>query len=549
MKPTIKANRLTSFHILFTLFFFNYYGETHAQSGIALDSIDICQGDTATITVNGNFATYLWSNGAITPSIRVGASGTYKVTATDSRATPIIDSIVVTVHALPNPVIEGTPFVCFGRSTTLLVQGIYRSIQWSSGERVNNITVYATRDYSVDVVDTYGCRGSSRITVRDGSQAYNSLPDTVKICAGDSLTLDATTPFAQSYYWNTDDTTATLTVRDSGRYNVIVSSGQCVNYDTIRVFVLSPPQVNLGADTSFCKGDTLLLKAEKSPLYSYKWNDGSTNSTLKVFKEGIYGVEVTFGQCRASDSTDIFFYNKEAGKIIDTISCTPQYLIAPNLRHTKTYKWTTGSADTAITVSKSSSYQVVMSNGKCAVSWFYNLQFKKTPVVNLGVDTLICQDIKKGALLLKGGEQGFANYRWQDGTTNPTFAVNGSGKYSVFAENECGFAQDDITVFMQNCYEIYVPTAFSPNSDGQNETLQIFPNANIKRIMRFDIYDRWGNMVYNASNFMQDETPKFAWDGRFKGKPLQPNVFVYMLEYETTDGHKLVQKGDVTLVK
>jgi gliding motility-associated-like protein len=549
MKPTIKAYRQTSFHIFFTLFFLSFYGEMHAQSGFITGSRDICQGDTATLTVNGNFTTYVWSNGAITPSIRVSASGIYKVTATDSRAIATLDSIIVTVHALPNPVIEGTPFVCFGRSTTLVVRGTFRSIQWSSGERVNDITVYATRDYSVDVVDTFGCRGSARVMVRDGSQAYNSLPDTVKICAGDSLTLDATTPFAKSYYWNTDDTTATLTVRDSGRYNVIVSTGQCVNYDTIRVFVLPPPRVNLGADTSFCKGDTLILRAETSPLYSYKWNDGSTNPTLKVFKEGIYGVEVMFGQCRASDSTDIFFYNKEAGKIVEAISCTPQFLIEPNLRHTKTYKWSTGSNNASIIVSKSSSYQVIMSNGKCAVSWFYNLQFKKKPIVNLGKDTLICQDIKKGSLLLKGGEQGVANYIWQDSSNNPTFEVKGSGTYSVYAENECGNAQDDITVFMQNCYEIYVPTAFSPNNDGQNETLQVFPTANIKKILRFDIYDRWGNMVYNATNFMQDEAQKFAWDGRFKGKPLQPNVFVYMLEYETTDGHKLVQKGDVTLVK
>jgi gliding motility-associated-like protein len=293
----------------------------------------------------------------------------------------------------------------------------------------------------------------------------------------------------------------------------------------------------------------LILKAEKSELYSYKWTDGSTKPTLNATNEGIYGVEVMFGRCRASDSIDIVFFNKEAGKIIDTVSCTNQLRLAPDLRGVKTYKWSNGSADTAITVTKPSSYQVLMSNGKCVVSWFNNVVFKTRPIVNLGRDTVICQDLKKGSILLKAGEQSSASFGWQDGSNKPTFEVKQTGSYSVYAENECGNATGVVFIDMKNCYEIYVPTAFTPNNDGQNEILQVYPNANIKKILRFNIFDRWGNMVFNAANFMQDDAAKFAWDGRFNGKTLNPSVFVYFIEFETVDGHSLIQKGDVTLVR
>jgi hypothetical protein len=242
---------LCLYYVLFTIISLLSFETIQAQSTTIISgNKDICQGDSTTLTVVGNFTTYRWSNGNITNAIIVKSSGLYTVTATDSRATPRVDSIFVSVHN-PTPFIEGTPFICFGRSTTLSIQGNYRSIQWSTGEQRNRIFANTEGVYTVNVVDSFGCIASAQTTVRDGSKSYNSLPDSVKICQGDSLLLDATTPFAISYYWNTDDTTATIWARDSGRYNVIVSSGQCVNYDTIQVLVLPPPMVNLGSDRRY----------------------------------------------------------------------------------------------------------------------------------------------------------------------------------------------------------------------------------------------------------------------------------------------------------
>ena len=265
----------------------------------------ICQGDSATFTATTGYSSYRWSTGATTPSIRVGAGGTYSVTVTDAQNMTIADSKILTINTLPSPIISGVPYVCNGRSTSLVVDNSYRAVFWSTGERTETIMVTNPITYSVTVTDFNSCVGSANITVLDGSRSYNALLDTVKICEGDSAVLDASTSFAISYYWNTDDTTATLIARDSGRYNVIISTGQCVNYDTVHVLILSPPIVNLGVDTAICKGDTVTLKAEESPLYTYRWSDGSSKPTFDVREEGIYNVEVSFGNCRASDTIDI----------------------------------------------------------------------------------------------------------------------------------------------------------------------------------------------------------------------------------------------------
>lgn len=522
---------------------------TQAQNTLINGNASVCQGDSATLTAIDGFQTYNWSNGSLTKSINVKNSGKYFITVTDARGVPMVDSFVFTVHLLPNVVITGTPYVCFGRATALGVEGSFRTVQWSNGERTQEIFATTVGVYSVNVIDIHGCGGGASVEVKDGSRAYNALPDTVKICAGDSAVLDATTAFARSYYWNTTDTTAVITVKDSARYNVIVSSGECVNYDTIHVIVLPAPMVNLGIDTAICKGDTMTLKAEKSPLYSYKWTDGSTKPQLKITNEGVYGVEVMFGKCRATDSLDLLHFNREPGKIQDTISCVLSFKISPILRGVKTYKWSTGSTDSSITVSKSSNYQVVMSNTKCVVSWFYNLDFKKMPVVNFGADTLLCQDLKRAEILLKAGVADGTKYVWQDSSTLPIFQVKTSGNYAVKATNECGEAADDINVTIKSCYEIFIPTSFSPNNDGVNETFQVYPTQNIRKVLRFNIFDRWGNVMHSADNFMQDEASKNSWDGTFKGKALMPNVFAYFVEFETLEGEIILQKGDVTLLR
>jgi gliding motility-associated-like protein len=97
---------------------------------------------------------------------------------------------------------------------------------------------------------------------------------------------------------------------------------------------------------------------------------------------------------------------------------------------------------------------------------------------------------------------------------------------------------------------IYIPNVFSPwKEDGDNDVFFIFASdKQIAQIDRFQVFDRWGEMVFTDSNF-QPNDPAHGWTGYHNGRLMTPAVFVYYAEISLIDGRKLLYKGDVTLVR
>ena len=70
----------------------------------------------------------------------------------------------------------------------------------------------------------------------------------------------------------------------------------------------------------------------------------------------------------------------------------------------------------------------------------------------------------------------------------------------------------------------------------------------VSQITKLNVYDRWGELVFENGNFQPNE-PAYGWDGFFKGKKLNPAVFVYFAEVAFVDGVVELYKGDVTIMK
>ena len=110
-------------------------------------------------------------------------------------------------------------------------------------------------------------------------------------------------------------------------------------------------------------------------------------------------------------------------------------------------------------------------------------------------------------------------------------------------------AEDDVLVRVRPDRGIYIPNAFSPNSDGTNDIFLVFGNEkSIERIDNFIVADRWGEIVHRDENF-QPNDPAHGWDGYLKGQLMNPAVFVYFATVTFIDGKTEVFKGDVTLMK
>jgi gliding motility-associated-like protein len=86
-----------------------------------------------------------------------------------------------------------------------------------------------------------------------------------------------------------------------------------------------------------------------------------------------------------------------------------------------------------------------------------------------------------------------------------------------------------------------LPSAFSPNNDGQNDLLRVL-GTGINEI-DFSIYNRWGQLVFNTTN------KDIGWDGSFNGDKQEVGVYVWRLQGSLTDGTQIKKSGNVTLVR
>lgn len=118
---------------------------------------------------------------------------------------------------------------------------------------------------------------------------------------------------------------------------------------------------------------------------------------------------------------------------------------------------------------------------------------------------------------------------------------------TVTDQNGCT-ATDEVTVNVRNERKVFFANVFSPNRDGNNDFFQAVTGPGVERIISFVIYDRWGNRVFEKSNYLPDPAGSDGWDGTFGGKFLDPGVFVYYAKALFIDGKVIDYSGSVTLV-
>ncbi|HEY0976093.1 MAG TPA: PKD domain-containing protein, partial [Flavobacteriales bacterium] len=130
-------------------------------------------------------------------------------------------------------------------------------------------------------------------------------------------------------------------------------------------------------------------------------------------------------------------------------------------------------------------------------------------------------------------------------SANPTAFITATTTFTVTVSNGVCTqpAQVTVKVVELQCDEpdIFVPNAFTPNGDGNNDVL--FVRGRPIASMEWKLFDRWGELVFESTSLSQ------GWDGTFGGKPVDPAVFVYWLKAECIDGQQYLKKGNVTVIR
>ncbi len=133
---------------------------------------------------------------------------------------------------------------------------------------------------------------------------------------------------------------------------------------------------------------------------------------------------------------------------------------------------------------------------------------------------------------------------------NPTISPGASTAYTLTVTNSAGCtASDRILVQIVNNKRIYVPTAFSPNGDGNNDVLTLYSGEEVNNIHIFRVFSRWGELVYEMRD-MPSEASNFGWNGILAdGQRAPAGVYIYYAEVQFMNGDSDIISGDVVLIR
>ncbi len=123
-------------------------------------------------------------------------------------------------------------------------------------------------------------------------------------------------------------------------------------------------------------------------------------------------------------------------------------------------------------------------------------------------------------------------------------AVKEPGIYSVEVRSACGCYNTQTISIKKDCY-LDIPSAFSPNGDGQND---YFFSRMLKArdIHRFEmrIVDRWGQLMFVANG-----ADGRGWDGRCANLDQPAGVYIYQVDIRFGNGRQESYSGNVTLLR
>lgn len=407
-------------------------------------------------------------------------------------------------------------------------------------------------------------------------------------CIPFTVTFDNFSSDSDSYLWDfgNNDTTSvifnpTITYNTPGTYvvHLYVTDSICLMTDSaqITITVLDSIQLTTSADQVLCVSTPVNLSAftngtadaytwSDNPNFSNVLNPDPSDSMITVTPAGptTYYVRASNAGCSKVDSIVVDFIGSSIHLTGDDTLCLGENstitAINSNPLINFTYQWTptgvivSGNGTNQVVVNPSQSQYIYVSatspNGCVAEDSIW------IAVGNIP-DSLVNATANPSVVPIGGQTQLTAypsgySYVWLPSnlvenqfTQQTTAEVESSTLFVVLISD--GVCQKMDTVWVQAypfvCDDpfVYIPNAFTPNGDGENDKLFVY-GAMIQGIL-FRIYDRWGELVFETTNRNE------GWDGTFRGKLLDPDVYDYYLQVDCVDGLQNIIKGNITLMR
>jgi gliding motility-associated-like protein len=477
------------------------------------------------------------------------------------------------------------PGSCDGTATVLASggNGPYQYNWLATSQTTASATALCAATHSVVVTDSNGCQDTAVVAITEPAAFALSIATPPWLCIGQSATLTATvtggTP-AYTYNWSPSGpavspvttTTYTLSVTDA---NGCVSATQ-----TVTVNVHPPLSVTASGGGTTCTGTTVTLTASASGgnggPYFYGWTPNmQAGSTVNVTPTTTttYTVNVT-DNCTVQQAT------ATTQAFVPTVPSVTFSAVSPegcanmctqftsNTPNGFSMLWHFGDGGTSTAANpthcftQDGSYTVtleVTDGFGCTYTFIQPnmIIVHPNPVADFTLGPQPTTILEPQICFTSTSSPDVNQWYWNfgdvndqvtDSTASTCHSYSDTGHYCVdlIVHNSYGcFSTVEYCLEIQPYFSIYVPNAFTPNSDGKNDAFMpslynVDPSS-----YEMQIFDRWGNLIFTTTNTGE------GWDGRAKGKSqvAQIDTYVWKIFVRDYTGHSHALVGHVSIIK
>jgi gliding motility-associated-like protein len=515
-----------------------------------------------------------WSNNGVTQNISTLQAGSYTVTVTDANLCTA--SSTATINQPTAIVLNGlvTNASCFGAndgSVNLNASGgtpVYTYV-WSNNSTSQSISNVTNGSYTVTVADSKNCT-QSKIFVVGSPPAINIFPSVTPVsCFGGAngnihLTVNGGTgPY--SFLWSDYTTGPADTALNAGNYSVTITDNANCSAVASGINISQPTAVaaQISSTPQSCinkiDGSVTVIPNGGMPPYVYSWSNGVYTASAVNLLYGPYSITIADANgCVYTDSVTVplqpamlitdsaqqpFCPTVHSGEILLSVSGgTAPYI----------YNWSNGQNSMDIENLPAGAFYVTVTDSKgCSVEDSFFLQYQYDITVDAGPDVTINlgQNTVLTAVTLATTS---VSYFWfpSSGIICNTCESTDAAPvktlwYTVTVTDEHGCkANDSVLITVNPDYGLFIPNAFTPNGDGNNDFFEMFGNKQAIQYWNIKVFDRWGELVFESNDL------NFKWDGSYRGKMLNPTVLVYTAKAVFLDGYTRNDlKGSLTLIR
>ncbi len=457
---------------------------------------------------------------------------------------------------------------------------------WNNNEatpRVENLN--GGERYFVSVTNGIGCMISEAIEI--------SNPDPVGILVEEIIPSDCangnngsasvsgaggTQPYTYQWSANADNqSSATADNLTSGIYNVIVSdNNQCSSTQEIIVTEPDALTIEFLVGEISCPGDAdgvigTTISGGTAP-YQYAWSTGSNNAEIDRIEAGNYELTITDNKgCttlsnQLIEAPDVLTATTElidptcAGYRDGRITIFPSGGIPPYRYALDQEDFNGSSVQVGV---RAGDYDIRVQDAKGCE---FVTQVTITEPLPLIVNTRPEEEMMLGDSLQLVAEVdnaiGAVDLFWSapyEGTLScypdsfalcetPWTVAQYTTLYTVVAEDSRGCSGEaTVEVTVNKARQVLVPTAFTPNGDGNNDLLLVHGVPGTE-VLKYKVFDRWGSLLFENGDFMIND-PVEGWNGTYRNERLTSGVYIWQVTIRYQDGEEKTVSGSTTLLR